>query len=203
MPAPSTPALDSFNAGANQLLTARAGWSASVVYTGDTSMTTDAVPTYATYTSGAESSNRWTLGAADAECWYTIGAASVSYYCYTRLGSTPPANGYEVGWTPAGVLTLYKVVNDVETSLAVIGTFAQNVGDSVCLQSIGTTQAVYYKASGGSWVLEGSATDATYTSGDTGILVGSSSAKIDVFGGGALVAAPVVQPSRRSSVRRA
>lgn len=187
---PSTPILDPFNTGANQLLTTRAGWAASVIYTGDTSMTTDSAPTYATQSSG-EGSNRWVLGAADAESWYTIAAATAgtSYYSYTRLAASPPANGYELAWSPGGSLTLNKVVNNVETSLGSIGSIAHSVGDSMCLQSIGTTQAVYYKASGGSWVLQGSVTDATYTAaGDIGILAGAAASQFDVFGGGAIAA---------------
>lgn len=184
MAAPSTAALDTFNAGAAQNLTARAGWGAGVVYSGETTNITDAVPTFATPTAGF-SSNVWGTAFLNSECWVLLGTVTgASQYLFTRLNNTGTGalNGYQAEFV-GGNANLQSLTATIPTLLATAPQVV-SAGDSMGLVSVGTTHQIWYKVGAGAWTLIVSANDATYTgSGSIGMDM-QTTARVDTFGGG-------------------
>ncbi len=97
-----------------------------------------------------------------------------------------------------GLITLYRQGSG--GTLTSLGTSSQTLGagDSVGVQSIGTTINVWYRPSGGSWSLVITATDSTFTSGSPGMRTRTSSGLLDNFAAG--ISAGEVDPPFISSV---
>jgi hypothetical protein len=61
-------------------------------------------------------------------------------------------------------------------------------GDSVGLESVGSTLNAYHKPAAGSWTLLFSRTDATYAAaGNVGLSMAGTTVRVDDFGGGTLI----------------
>lgn len=204
-PPPSTPVLDSFNAGATQLLTARTGigWSSVGLYgPTDVSWRTDAVPTVAdcTLTPASAHSNLWgTLYAANQEAWFTYGSGIDSVTLIARgdvLSSSGISSSYKFGVGFSGYLELAQH-NTVLVSANVVP--SPVAGDSYCLQVVGSNLYGWKRPSGGAWTLMLAAVNAAFTNaGYIGILETSASniATITDFGGGE---SPYVAPAAARS----
>lgn len=193
--APSVTILDSFNAGATQLLTARAGWSATGFHSaGNISWRTDAVPTVAdnTNTPTTAHSNMWaTQFAADQYAGFTYGAGGTpdDIQIITRGAalSGSGTTGYEMYVRWNGEIRLQRD----GTVLARVQTPTPAAGDSFCCQAIGNILYAWVRRSGGSWVLMLAVTDTTYAgAGYIGFeQVASGTATVTEFFGGAVGAA--------------
>ena len=200
---PTTGVLDSFNAGANQNLTARSGWGASVLFTGDTSLTTNATPDRARTGGVVTYSNFYnTSYGADSECWVTMitAIASNGLDLYARITATGTVTAYNLSVTTAGLFQLGKYITGTGTNLGSSATQAVAAGDSIGLEVIGSTLKGYYKAAAGGWTQLVSATDsAITTAGNIGFDMSGSSPNegFDLFAGGTVVASTALpQPSR-------
>lgn len=188
MPFPTTGYLDQFNSGANQALTGRAGWSSSVLRTGDATLTTDAVPT--TAVAAATAGNLWNDPACpDSECWLTIAAyvpASQQIYTCARVTSQGSLTCYalQIG-SPASTFTLLRFVAGAGTAIGSSQGITCAVGDSVGISVIGNVVTSYYQPSGGSWSQKDQQTDGNVTGqGKYGGFFCSSGVAIDAIGGG-------------------
>lgn len=193
---PTTAVLDSFNAGALQALSARAGWSAAHANPGTGDFTTDAVPTTAVSTSASD--NLWGTGFTDCEVWVTLGAAgAVEIDLYARWSGSASRNGYSLIWLASGTqFSLVRVASGSNTTISSVATQGLGAGDSLGMSVIGTSLQGWYKPSAGAWSMLVSATDATYAgSGSIGVDSFSASNTLDAFGGGAATAST---PSRGS-----
>ena len=86
------------------------------------------------------------------------------------------------------IIRAYRIDNGVSTPL---GTgIAQEVSnnDSIKIRIVGSSIGVWYKASGGSWTLLETVTDATYSAaGYLGLFSTDTTARMDDFGGGVYV----------------
>jgi hypothetical protein len=131
----------------------------------------------------------------DTEAYGTIAATDVCCIGVrmTNNGTTsaPNLNGYQVQMNGSGFFALRKYVNNVASNLASMGSPpTMGVGDMIGISAIGTTIKAYYKASGGSWVEELSATDATYASGNIGFWFNTTAGKMKDFSGGDIPVVP-------------
>lgn len=180
---PSSPALDTFNAGASQALTARVGWFGTVRASGG--MSTDPVPTFAVGTAGVVGGNIWnTLFPADQEVWVTLkstpGAGGVQLEArFDPVGG----NGYALIYT-GGSLEIVEL-DSFGGGVQIGSSFAVTpvAGDQLGMRCQGTTIAGFYN---GAQVISG--TNAVYNvSGKIDVLTfGSPATQIDTFGGGAI-----------------
>lgn len=189
--APAAALLDDFNAGATQLLTARAGWSATgFASAGNISWRTDAVPTVAdnTNTPATAHSNMWgTQFAADQEAGFTYGAAGTPDDIQIVVRGAALGNGttaYELYVRWNGELRIQRD----GTVLARVQQAAPTAGDSYCLQAIGSTLYAWCRRSGGSWVCLLAVIDTTYSgAGYIGFeQVATGTATVTEFFGGAI-----------------
>lgn len=206
---PTTGLLDSFNAGASQNLTARAGWSGSVLVTASTTMVTDAGPTYAVDDGANAGSNYWNTQWVDSECWIVVKSYSGAvFYLDGRITATGTLTAYRLKYDGTN-LGLEKVIAGVAT---VIGaTSAQTVvaGDSLGLECNGTAIKGYYKSGAGAWTEVCTATDSAITAtgniGMQGPFTGGTGTQVDDFNGGAIVVpvTTIVNPNRPVIVCRA
>lgn len=206
---PTTGVLDSFNAGASQNLTARSGWSSSVINTTnpDPSNATDSGPTFATSTSGlARGTNFWPLGAANAEAWATCatgggGQSGFGVWARIQSGGTNSPSGYLAEYTSVtNQLDLFKVISGTPTLIASGSFFVVADGDSFGIECIGTTITAYLKLAAGSWGVSCTVTDSSITgAGDIGLSIMDNAQPVDLFSGGAIIAPA---PGRRPVVRR-
>lgn len=189
--AENTTVLDSFNAGALQALTARAGWNAGAIWTGDTSLQTDAVPTKASGV-GTWNDNYWDTPYADGDFTVTFAGTLSNYFdIYARLTAVGSPTGYALGINAVtGNWFLGKYVAGVYTDFPSIGTrFSKfpGAGDQARLVLQGQQLSAYFKPSGGTWQLVASASDAAITgSGYWGVDVGGTASPIDTWVGGAI-----------------
>jgi hypothetical protein len=135
----------------------------------------------------------------DCECWCdipTIGASS-SVFLYLRVagqGGTNTVDGYEVELNnSANTIALSRLDNEVGTQLGATTSFSPANGDSVGISAIGSTIEMWYidaSVAPGTWVSGGQRTDATYgAAGKIGVMLATTSDRIDNFGGGTVAAA--------------
>lgn len=201
---PFTTVLDDFNTGANQALSARAGWSASHLYPGTADFTTDSVPTKAVSTGNSD--NAWGTNFTDVEVYMTVAAAPAQQTdLYARWSGSGTMNGYSLfsfSATGGNLFYLARIDNNVHTTLSSQPVQVLGALDSIGLRVVGSALEGWYKSSGGAWTMLVSATDSTYTgAGMIGMDNYSSGDAITEFGANAPPAA--VQPVRRSAIRRA
>lgn len=188
---PVSGVLDSFNAGASQLLTTRAGWSPSIPVFGGSDMITDSVPTYASSNSIALGTAAWLLSATDIEVWATfsvVGTSGPSLMSrMTQLGTINMAR-YQVQYTVGTTnLRLISVINNVASANLLSITQTVSNGDSIGLSSYGNNHAIWYKAGAGVWQMLGAVWDNAIPT--AGLAIGvqvHQSGRCDQFGGGAL-----------------
>lgn len=184
---PVTGVLDSFNAGALQNLSARAGWSASDhVISGAGDLTTDAVPTYAS--GGGNNGNAWATTFNDCEVWVTFAVLPNPNFVnlYARW-NTAANSGYELTFFPVGggSFNVGATRRDSGSGTSLGSTSPTlSAGDSIGLSCIGSAVTSYYKQGAGAWTQSATATDATYVSGVLGIYGNDSTYHVDAFGGG-------------------
>jgi len=202
---PNTGVLDSFNAGAFQNLSARAGWSGTVLAAHD--WITDSTPTLANanLTPGG---NMWGSQWTDAECWctFTTLGSGVSFdicarvQAFSQFGST-----YYCVRATTSTFRLVLMNGGGATTLATYGPgITGAAGDAIGVEVLGSTINGYYKPSGGSWSQLITATDSTITGlGNLALThVSSNTVAIDEFGGGQGVAPPAAPPRQIRVVRR-
>lgn len=190
---PTTPVLDSFNAGALQNVSARAGWSsARALGFGD--FVTDAVPTKAV--SSGLGDNIWgTAPGGDAEAYIVIAdfSGSGSMQACARWGSAATTvRGYRVSYF-AGAWNLQRWDSGAPASTIASGSITLGAGDSLGIECIGTTIAAYSKIGAGAWTPLGSGTDATYASGNIAMTTDNAGNNVDAFGGGSPIVAPTLR----------
>lgn len=198
MPFPNTGVLDSFNAGAFQNLSARAGWSATTIAAH--SWLTDGTPTLA-QANVTPGGNMWGSQWTDAECWctFTTLGAGVNFdicarvQAFSQFGST-----YYCVRVSTSSFLLVLMNGGGATTLATSGGFTGAAGDAIGVEVLGSTINGYYKPSGGSWSQLITATDSTITGlGNLGLAhVSSNTVAIDEFGGGQ----GVLPPTSRSRI---
>lgn len=200
---PTSGLLDAFNAGANQDLTARSGWGASVIDTTvpDPSSKTDATPTFASSPSPfSQSSNVWTLGAANAEAWATNGniTGGTGFGLWARLqnvGTTTPSGYLAEYLSSTNQLDLFAVVAGVKTLIASGSFFIEAPGDQFGIECIGTTITAYLRVTPGAWGVSCTVTDSSITgAGDIGLSIRDNTQPVDDFGGGAIIPPAVPKP---------
>jgi hypothetical protein len=207
MPFPSTPILDDFNTGANQLLDNRAGWSnGSRLATGTISLQTDSVPTAADANNAPTTtahSNVWaTQFPADQEVWFTYGGFVDDCIIYTRISAlsptTPTAYALHVRFNGVG----HAIIDRSGAQVATFTTATPVTGDSFCLQAIATTLRAWFRPNGGTWKQLAAANDSVFNAaGYIGLMqLASGSTNIDSFAGGA--ASADVYSVRRGGMRR-
>lgn len=204
---PTTSVLDSFNAGASQNLTARAGWSASdtlgTVLTSFGSLATDTVPTYAANNAAG---NAWGTSFTDAEVWATVSVIPVANQVrLVARWDTAGQNGYELQMFPIGggtyQLGLYKYITGTQTSLVnespMVPTPAN--GDSIGFSVIGTTLTAYHKPAAGAWTQHLTTTDSSITAaGVIGLVSVETAVRFDEFGGGAIASGEISGPRQQA-----
>lgn len=180
--------LDSFNTGASQDLSTRAGWGTGH-WSGTLDLQTDSVPTKATAAHGSPAGNIWAANFTTIHyVLFTYGATLNTVEIVARLDSTTaPSQGYSGRVTNFGAVEIDLRSGGVVTS----GTFAAPAaGDSYRLVCSGPTLMLDRRPSGGAWVNLLTGSDSTYTTGTfIGIHEASTSSDIDEFGGGVYVAA--------------
>lgn len=179
-----TTILDSFNTGANQALSARAGWGAGHYIFGDVDFKTDAVPTTATTSLGVPASNLWGTGfGTDHEVLITFGSTIATTYILGRVdtGSTTATQGYAGRISSAGN---HEIVNRGGSTLASGTASAPSAGDSFLFRCYGTLLTLDYRPVSGSFSNVISINDSLYTTGSfIGVYTGGSDT-LDEFGGG-------------------
>lgn len=190
---PVTGVLDSFNAGASQNLTARAGWSASdtlgTVLTSFGSLATDSVPTYA---ANNATGNAWGTSFTDCEVWATLSVIPVvNPIKLVARWDTAGQNGYVLEVFQTGLpnysLSLEKYVAGSQSGLASETPMvpAPANGDSFGFSVIGSTLTVYHKPAAGAWTQHLTATDSSFAGpGVIGLVSVEAAARFDAFGGG-------------------
>lgn len=106
------------------------------------------------------------------------------YLRISAISSTP--NGYMILLHPStSEIQVYRLDSNVATLLKTFTGQTIGAGDSFGASMIGSIIRVYYKVSGGSWVLLGNHTDTTYSAaGYLGLSLNVSAARMDDFGGG-------------------
>lgn len=202
MAAPTTPILDAFNTGATQNLTARAGWAATTLWSGDTSLRTDAVPTRAQGASFPTfNSNYFNTSYANGNCEVYVDMATANtdggiglYMCLNSPGAAP--NAYTLTISDTGAWRLNVLVAGTPTVLSTGPTQVLSAGDGIWFKRTGSMLEAYYRAGAGAWVLLDSIADSSLaTNGFLGLNATNFSGLVgfDFFGGGE---PPVVQTRR-------
>ncbi len=141
----------------------------------------------------------------DTEAFITIADVAVDSYTWLWVRFDPVlSNGYGIQAVKGtSKLRIYRLDDGDRTQLGTDVSQAISSGDSIGISVIGSTISLYYKASGGNWVLKDTQTDSTY-SGAGNIAIQcqelSSATKLDDLGGGTLasVGNVTVSPSRLS-----
>lgn len=184
-----TTVLDSFNAGATQALSARAGWGTGH-WSGTLDLQTDAGPTYATTGLGTPAGNIWAGNlTSDHEVSFTYGSVIGSLLIVARVNSSSaPSAGY-VGNISNGGTTDLELRSGASISGGTV--LSPSAGDTFWLGCLGSFIYLDYQPAAGARSTIQSATDTTYTVGTfIGIHVGSGSPRIDSFGGDPVLPAP-------------
>lgn len=187
---PSQGALDSFNTGASQNVSARPGWSATIPISGYATLVTDSTPTYAKG-GGGFNANMWGSNfAADQEVWVTA-ATTISSRIglqFRRTGAVASFNSYGFEVTSAGNWEIAKYIGGVGgATVLLLDTGLQTIsaGDSIGVTITGGTIATWYKPSAGSWTLMQLIHDTSVTGAGTfTVSTNDSTTRVDTFGGG-------------------
>lgn len=187
---PRVGSLDEFNAGSSQALTARTGWNASPLRTGDASLATDSVPT--TAVASATAGNLWDDPAVpDSETWLTLAAYNPSIhqvYTCARVTVQGALTAYALQIGNGSTFQLLKFVAGSPSILGSSGAITCAPGDSVGISVVGNRVSSYYRPVGGVWALVATVTDNSITaSGKYGGFFCSSGVAIDRIGGGIYV----------------
>lgn len=205
---PTTPALDVFNSGPNQLLTAagRSGWSNSQIWTSGTA-STDSVPTYAWASPGGACEAVWaTSFGSDQEGWFIFGStghANGTVSLYIRIQAFYPAlTAYYCTCSRFATSLIGKTIGGSNTQLSSSVAYgAPSAGDGIGFSAVGTTLTSWLNT-GGVWTVLESITDSSITgAASIGFDNNTPTNFIDSFGGGTVILAPGT-PARRSAVRR-
>jgi hypothetical protein len=203
-----TPVLDTFESGASQALTARAGWDATGPYVnGDSSMTTDSIPHNAV--GGPLQSNLYgsiggPLAVPDQEGWCQFAAYTQSldtYYVCTRCTNRfANFTHYSVELSAGTNFKLARFINAAVVYLG--GTFTQNVkeGDGVGVTCIGSRIRTWYCPNGGAWTVMHDLTDTGIAGNGTPFAAisragAARTTSISVMGGGDLSAHRRIYPN--------
>lgn len=208
---PTAPILDNFNTGASQLLTARAGWSSSLLVSTGFSLTTDATPTVAIPSSGsADMNNFWNTSSVDSECFFTLTtwapAVSVLEICarITAIGASPTFYALELAGSGSSDFIIIKRVAGTRTALTTNVPTVVAAGDGVGISVIGTAIRAFWKSGAGAWTQITSVTDSSISAtGFFGVRrrVGTTSFGLDNFGGGAPVSGFVPRSPDQDATR--
>lgn len=139
-----------------------------------------------TFGPDAEAYITWASGTIASSGDFGVGARIVS-------PATAGVDGYRIAALPnTSEVKIQIVTNGVISPIGATITQATAAGDSIGIACIGSTIEAWFKASGGSWVLIGSRTNATYSAAGyiAAFLFHDSggTAKMDDFGGGTVVA---------------
>ena len=192
---PTTAVLDDFNRADETPLSQSGAWTTAVI-SGHATLALGANQCVGS-TGGANSSYRTTiLGGADAEAFVTLAThgSSHDFAVCNRIaspGSAGAVDGYRGQMQLGSTLRvrIQRLDNDVRTTIASVNQTIVS-GDSVGLESIGSTIAAYFKVGAGAWNQVVSVSDATY--GAAGYLALQQDATFNVsdnFGGGVIAAA--------------
>lgn len=205
---PTLGILDDFNSGASQNLTARTGWGAVVLTSGDATFVTDITPIQATVTAGP-GSNYYDTSSADAEAYCKLAAFNPNnneFFLATRItavGASPTYYALDLANSGLNDFQIVKVVAGTRTLIGSTITQAITNGDSVGISVVGTQVTSFYKSGAGAWVQKDTVSDSSisgsgFVGGVRATFTGSVS--IDDFGGGGLASAP--GPRATLTVRR-
>ena len=123
------------------------------------------------------------------EAYVTIATkplASQSFELFVRQDSGNNDGYYLLCTNNAGTDTieLRKQVSGSTSSLATAFNQEFGIGDAIGITGIGSIISAYYKASGGAWILLGTATDTSFTSGFIALGIDDLTAAFTNFGGG-------------------
>lgn len=193
---PTTPILDSFDSGANQSLSSRAGWLPSTRVIGYSDFTTDAVPTKAVAGGGGSNGdNVWGTQYTNVEVYAPItdwpGTAG-SFYLAARWGTSASFNGYLLHLF-SGTLIVDRYIAGSGVNIINLAT-SVGVGDSIGIECIGSQISAYTKIGAGAWTLFGTVVDATFPGpGNIGVVCDSAGNSIGSFGGGEVVVPPNIR----------
>lgn len=153
---PDVSVVDNFNSGATQNLTARTGWSSSVVSAGDTAWQTDATPTLASDLDSGASSALWGTPFEDACMFYTWktganGGAGGNLWARLQTTSAPPT-GISL-FINAANWQLAQIYKNVALSSGPAISISYAIGDSVALRVQGDIAQAWQKVGAGAWTL--------------------------------------------------
>lgn len=131
---------------------------------------------------------------ADEEAYVTISVLPVTFtplYVYVRLANpnTASLDGYAFFYADPGDYRIFRIDNNVLTSLNTFSSTTLASGDGIGLEAIGTTITIY-KRIAGVWSSVGAVTDATYAAGGAiGLAINDTTGAVVNFGGGTVVTA--------------
>jgi hypothetical protein len=189
-------ALDTFNAGANQDLNTRTGWSATLLGT-TVSLRTDATPTYAVNPSATFASyNFWSDTGQDECAWVLYGAVIASFHwlwvraSYTSAGA--PTDGYFLYSDVSGYGELWRVNAGVSTFMASGSRPSTSVtGEKAQVQAVGNRISAFYDKGAGLIEFIDTIDSSVPGIGAIGIQSqAASTTQFDAFGGGPFIAPP-------------
>lgn len=205
---PTTPILDSFNSGALQALTARAGWGTGPLGPSTTGYATDATPTLAT--SPGTDGNYWNDTSTDCECYCTVKAFDNVQDTMQIAARITAVGGTWTAYAVAsdrGTTTDFQIVKWVAGGETLLGASPSTTvvpGDGMGISVIGNVITSWYRSGlGGVWVQKDQITDSSITG--PGFIGGvrhlfNFTNSFDDFGGGAPVAVTTTCPPTRQSV---
>jgi hypothetical protein len=193
---PTTSVLDNFNRTAEDPLSDGGNWTTAVLSTDAQLKTNGTLVQGSSATVNSSYRSNTTYGP-NTESFFTLTTKSGSNIVgtYDRLvnpGSAGATDGYADQLGNIAATDEHRISRYDDSVPTQIANPAQEMssGDAMGLESIGSTHAAYYKASGGSWTQLGTASDATYSAaGNIGLRVNNVNHTADDFGGGTVVAA--------------
>lgn len=159
-------------------------------------------------TAGANSAYRTTiLSGADEEVFVTLAThgSNNDFGVFNRIvnpGSAGAVDGYKGQLSLGGTqqVRIQRLDNDVPTNIASVNQTIAG-GDSLGLESIGSSIAAYFKVGAGAWSSVTSLTDATYSAaGHLAMQINNQFNVADDFGGGVIAAAAASLLLRRDGM---
>lgn len=189
--APMTAVLDTFDRTAEDPLTFGGLWSTSeIVSTTATGLQTDGDQVHSD--GGAGPAAYWVASfGANQEAYITWdiagGSTALRLYISIQSAGSTGADGYNILFNPSGgVIELYRVDDAVNTQIGADITQANDTGDAGLLRKVGSTLSVGFSDDGGAWSTIRSDTDSTYSGGNVGLRMVTSTHRGNNFGGGTL-----------------
>lgn len=198
--------LDSFNAGANQALTARAAWNG--VQWGSavgTEFTTNATPTVCSPNVANASGNKSLLTAVDSFAWATWTAAGNgdSHWLATRATGSTSFSGYVIGFNGnTNSVTLLRVVAAASTTIGAAFTVTTTMPFRIAISVYGSNvQAWAQQGATGAWISTHNVTDDVITGAGSVAAIrygplGALGSSVDEVGGGVLSTEPINLPGQ-------